>query len=1167
MKKVLILTSLIVAALSLQAKVITPERAMKVAAAVADRNTAGMVQNQQRQDMKVAYTAMTADKADFYVINKNQGFVIVSADDVIGETVLGYSDKGQFDYDNMSDNAKWWLSQYQEQIEYLRQHGGQAVMNKTPKGSVFASVVVPPLLGDNHWHQSEPYNNMCPLLPGSTTGRCVVGCGATSVAQVMWFHKWPLKGSGTHSYSWNGKTLTARFSNSVYDWQNMLPAYVNDYTDTEASAVALLSRDVGYSIDMDYGESSGSYGYMKANALKSYFKYSSTVSHKSRSGMSTSSWDALIKNELNNFRPIPYEGHGSDGGHAFVIDGYAENDYFHFNFGWGGSDDGYYLSAVAGEFPSSQSMNLNVFPADHANRIEVDGIFYNRLSSTDVQVTYPDETSQYAGDLVIPSTVTIDTVTYVVSQIGNVAFANCNLLTSVTLPETLTSIGGNSFWGCADMSIIVPWTTPLPVTYSTFDVDACSSITLVVPEGTVQDYSTAEGWRLFNNITDGSENINEWGEWEPFETGSGTFTYKVLFSGDIPMPARVRTSLQNPDICQVMVEGFGFVVKNASTPGYVTISYGGSSLMFTLDKSTNQCVVPRQKIGYYVGYGDMYVSDFPTYRKTASYTSYPCTYDPDNGTFTLSLVYSASGSSYFGPKTEIFQLDGMLKDFSIDATAANVTETAAETGTQKVTLALGADIEKVIYATVRKSMSEEQVLAYAELMNDGSAVSTEFPSSQFGKPLTLNYPRSGKYTTVVCGYDSKGNMQTIEAIKAAFYPQANWVSLGKANYTDDFVTAGFPKVKQYTYKVEVEQNTLKPGLIRLKNPYGTAYPSNSKGAYTTDNVDVYLEIDATTPSAIYLPTDQAMNITLNAKTHGEMSISSKAGDIIEAGGTLNEAKAQGLTGSFTGSVITFPANSLTAMFPLKSDEWLDANVNGGFALDLTGLVNPDDLVADTTLYIAEYTAAPGTQVEYPVYLKNTKDFCGFQGDLFFPEGITPVLDEYGDPQLTKSSRLHAKATLEGAVQADGSLRLLCYSTKNYAINEENGEICTVLVNIDSSVADGNYDVALKNIVLTTTSAGVVKADDQTSVITIQSATTLPGDANGDGTVDISDISLVASYILGDEPAGFDILAADFDGDGDINVVDIGMIANYILRGSEGGEALERTLQHLLAVED
>lgn len=459
--------------------------------------------------LKLAYTEpSTQNKAinTLYVFNKPQkkGFVIVAANDALPNTILGYTDNGEFDYETIPESLKWLLSYYSEQIDAIKGSVGNCSRNQSK--IIKDSIIVPPLLGDVQWNQFAPYYNKCPKLFGEQT---LVGCVATSMTSLMYFHKWPLSGQGRKSYKYMYHTYTEDFSKSTYDWPNILPRYTSEYSEEEANAISKLSYDAGISVEMQYGsDASNSHLEYVQKSLVDYFKYNSDVLMKYRGTITRENWNTILKKELDNLLPICISGSNpqTDVSHAFVCDGYTKNNYFHFNFGWNGQGDGYYLSSLDDEqtessgvsFSSKQLIIYNIHPD---NKHCIDGIYYHILSDTEVEVCSSISTSEYSGDIIIPSSVTIDGNQYEVTRIGCAAFGNCTEMTSLTLPRSIKLIEGNSIFGCMRLKTLnVLWQKPLDIYSNTFFEGTTSNVVLQVPSSSISAYEIAEGWNKFTSI-------------------------------------------------------------------------------------------------------------------------------------------------------------------------------------------------------------------------------------------------------------------------------------------------------------------------------------------------------------------------------------------------------------------------------------------------------------------------------------------------------------------------------------------------------------------------------------------------------------------------------------------------------------------------------------------
>lgn len=163
-----------------------------------------------------------------------------------------------------------------------------------------------------------------------------------------------------------------------------------------------------------------------------------------------------------------------------------------------------------------------------------------------------------------------------------------------------------------------------------------------------------------------------------------------------------------------------------------------------------------------------------------------------------------------------------------------------------------------------------------------------------------------------------------------------WESLGEATYADDYVSTWFG-VGNDEYKVEIQENLLQPGLFRLVNPYGAAYPYNEPGDWD-DSQDWYFEINAVDPTAVFINL-QEVGMDWG---YGMFSFGSIAALRMSQGKTLEEVKEDGLTGTFENGVITFPAGQLLAKMADYNDGGMyPANGNGAFVVVMPGVVRAD----------------------------------------------------------------------------------------------------------------------------------------------------------------------------------------------------------------------------------
>lgn len=300
-----------------------------------------------------APNATEAGTAPFYVFNadNSKGFVIVSGDDR-AQRILGYSDKGTFDFTNLPPQLNNLLSKFAKCLETMpadspaHKSWRETARSEAPAGRV--------LLATAEWNQWAPYNAFYPEIDGLKTP---TGCINTAQAILMKYHEWPLQGKGSVQYSWNGKSLSANLSESVYNWAKMNNQYPDNgegMDEEEVKPVATLLRDISYANQTDFNLSGSGANY-NLRALVENFSYAPKYLRFSRMAMTIDKLFAAIKQELDNGRPCLVISATTPAGllaHGYVCDGYDVNGYLHYNFGWSGSSNGYYSMEPVNNFPS-----------------------------------------------------------------------------------------------------------------------------------------------------------------------------------------------------------------------------------------------------------------------------------------------------------------------------------------------------------------------------------------------------------------------------------------------------------------------------------------------------------------------------------------------------------------------------------------------------------------------------------------------------------------------------------------------------------------------------------------------------------------------------------------------------------------------------------------------
>ena len=378
----------------LQAKPVDPQKAEQVA--LSHLQSESRFKNKHAIRLQSARTRTApglrsaSPNASYYVFNidENQGFIIVSGDDV-AFPVLAYSDKGTYEESNLPQNFSYWMSGLESEILAAQAQSLEAdretllQWDNYLNGSILRSGVWPQFLIQTQWDQFDPYNLLCPAIASVPT---VTGCVATAMAQIMKYHHYPERANSMGAYTTSTSiNIPAIESPEAYDWNNMRLLYDGTNTTEEQDAVAALMYHCGVSSFMNYDvAANGGSGTTLSNAGKAFrttFDYGANIQMKAREYYNASEWKSfLIKEIVAEQRPVLYAGVDTkNAGHAFVCDGYqSEGDYFHFNWGWGGYYDGWFLlnalnpgtggaGSGSGVFSNDQQMLTHIQPATSAS--------------------------------------------------------------------------------------------------------------------------------------------------------------------------------------------------------------------------------------------------------------------------------------------------------------------------------------------------------------------------------------------------------------------------------------------------------------------------------------------------------------------------------------------------------------------------------------------------------------------------------------------------------------------------------------------------------------------------------------------------------------------------------------------------------------------------------
>jgi len=319
----------------------------------------------------------------YYIFNfESGGFVIVSGDKR-ANPILAFSTTNTFLVDK-NHPAYVFVDGYEKGIENIKTMAANTDIsprwNEIAAKKQHKAIVaeVGPLL-TSVWNQDKYYNTLCPDDNTASDAaaydyRVPNGCVALAMAQIMYYHRFPRVGKGSSYYSSNYGFLSADYGKTTYDYESMADKAIG-YSD----ALARLIYHAGVSVKMGYAPNgSGAFTQDVPNAMISKFSYKSSM--KSISRDSNSWWKDTIIQSLNKKLPVYYAASSTTGGgivhaagHAFVCDGYyidnsPADTFFHFNFGWGGQDDGFYridaINPSPYNFITNNRIIINIEPSN-----------------------------------------------------------------------------------------------------------------------------------------------------------------------------------------------------------------------------------------------------------------------------------------------------------------------------------------------------------------------------------------------------------------------------------------------------------------------------------------------------------------------------------------------------------------------------------------------------------------------------------------------------------------------------------------------------------------------------------------------------------------------------------------------------------------------------------
>ena len=1107
MRKVLFLVSLLLSAMAIAAPV-TPEKAQQAAAEFMRQHHPGLtVQSSPVTDTpRMMVHGQLLAQPNYFIFNTigKQGYVIVSGDDRT-TPILGYIDSGSFDPNNIPENMKAWLENYDRQIRALDELGitGEGLNAPRPTRNSISPLVT------THWNQDEPYWEQCPVFMdldenGDTIREMsYTGCVATSMAQVMNYYKYPLYCTQTipsyeMTYYYNGEygiADTDPLPPIMFDWDNMKDNYTGAETQAEKDAVAWLMLYAGCAAHMNYGvnASSTSDPYIPT-AFNEYFNYDAKLVY--RSDYEQADWEELIYQELFAGRPIIYNGRsGTGGGHSFVCDGYAYGDYYHINWGWGGLGDGYFVLSVLNPYAGGGVASVTSAEGYNIDQTAIVGItpgYSGFAPEVDHRLTvynlyYTGSRTFYRSD---DGAFKLNKNRYIKVTAEDHIDDGTKYLRGIALYDSndnFVQLIAQTYYGTSYLSITDCWPAQQSTTTYPFGSGITSGTYKIVPVCCVQGSNT----------------------WLPMIEGD-RYYIAVTFNGDqVTFVDHPIVSLQSMNF-----EFTGGEKVGAAEQCYVTVKnnsvdrYSGRLYLYVsneqLDEYSQYTSVVEAEIP---GGGTKVVTFNFTPQNAGTKSAHLSTYDSDwysaiSGTGSVTIAGSVTYPMNLSVDINALNADENMTvydshiKFKVDVTNNNT-----EGEYNRYLLAPLFIVDEDNHGSMVTYLSKNVLIPAGETQTfyfefDNLAFGSRYALNIYGRnenEVTTNlvHPGESKYYTVQPGmvvWDGEGNRIGYKAYNGIRVPEnAAAVSLEGVNLTS---------------------------LIPNDNPNTLYYIGNA---------------------AKYIPAGlEAKNVIQNNVAVRDVNLQhgydffapyrfSVANISYER--TFARGRHAGQQGGWNTMVLPFAATAVTA--DGAAIDWMHSKD------DAKGLwicnYNKEEDAADDANLLAEYVGS-SLEANVPYFVApydgtNGTDMRG-KTYVFSASNVTVK----PNPSAITSGTYHmtvgefARKTIEDAyfLNADGSCFVKAASST---------------VNAFEAYAD--------NVLASTATQLMIVLDENPE----GTSTSLRGDVDGSGVVDITDLTSLIDYILTGDGTGLDLTAADCDLSGQVDINDVTTLIDYLLIGA------------------
>ena len=1105
MKKVLFLTSLLLCATAMAGPVSQTE-ALNAAKSFMLSHRSGVSLKSTPANAPRMRTGQATSQPSFYVFNTegDKGFVIVSGDDRTNQ-ILGFTDQGSFDPDNMPDNMKAWLEGYEQQITALDMLG---VGNENLNAPRPTHNSISPMI-TSHWDQGAPYWNHCPEFMdvdenGDTIGEyAYTGCVAVSMCQIMNYYKFPLTCTQTipsyeMTYYWNDEyyiTDNDPLSPIFFDWDKMKDNYTGAETQAEKDAVAWLMLYAGCAAHMNYGTnaSSTSDPYIPT-AFNDYFNYDAKLVY--RSDYDQADWEELIYQELVEGRPLIYNGRsGTGGGHSFVCDGYAYGDLFHINWGWGGLGDGYFVLSVLNPYAgggvasvtSAEGYNIDQTaiigiqpgysgqPEEVDHRLTVWNMYYSGSRTFDrsddgyFKLTKRRQVKVTAEDHIDDGT----------KYLRGIALYDSN--------DNFVEMIAQTYYGSSYISVTDSWPDSQSSTTYPFGKNITSGTYKIVPVSSVQG----------SNV------------WKPMIESDRYYVAAIFNGNEVTMEDHPIVNLQSTNFEFTGGEKVGtaeqchVTVKNNSTD-----RYSGKLYLYVsneqLDEYSEYTSVVEAEIP---GGGTEVVTFNFTPQNAGTKSAYLSTADntwsssiPGTGSVNIagSVVYPMNLTvdiNALGADENMIVYDSHIK-FKVDVTNHNT-----EGEYNRYLLAPLFIVDENGHGSMITYLSKNVIIPAGETQT----FYFEFDNLAFGSCYALNiYGRNENDVTTNLVHPGESKLYTVQPGMVVWDGEGNRTSYKAYNGI---------RVPENAAAVSLEGLNL-TSLIPNENPNTLFYIGNS---------DKYI------PAGL-----EAKNVIQNNVAQRDVVLYHGydffapyrfRADNISYERKFTQGRHAGQEGGWNTMVLPFAATTVTAdgaaidwmhskddakgLWICNFNEEEDTQDDAMLLADYVG----NTLEANVPYFVAPYDGANGTDMR-------NKTFVFSASNVIVKPNPTAITS--GTYHMTVGEYVHKDIQDAYFLNAAGS----------HFIKAQNGT-----VNAFEAYAD---DVTTSNATMLQ-----IVLDENAE----EGPASQRGDVNMDGRVTINDVTSLINYLLSNDATGIDLVAANCNQDNNINIGDVTTLIHYLLAGS------------------